>query len=671
MSKKLFSFSVLSVLLALSSLVSCTLGKQMPTSILATPSVTVTATPFANIVVTPVTWPTETPAMSFSIPNNQQITLDNASQIKEIARLGKGIASDAEFSPDGKYIAIATTIGIYLYDAKTFQEVKFINIYTEPERIEFSQDGSLMAVGCYDSKLVIVSLPDAVVTRVFDVDPDVRDTSNFAITPDGKMVAVLLDLSGKYNQNVSVSLFSVSTGKLVLNKSIIHIEDPMQGDYSYDFALSPDDKTLAIYRNQNIELWKFPENALLKKIPSPSQADGLIFSPDGKLIAGTTRDNGIQIWDINSGSALPFNWGFGTYVEKLAFSADGNSFFAWSGSNVTRQWNLKTGEIIHNIHLGDDCYGFSLAPDQSSFLCRDQANVIYVRNFDTTELESTIDQFQRGYQSVVDFIQGGSILVTIGDDGYLKYLDPKTGNVLPDCPFKCLSFRQFAYSPNGKIFAYTTNDATNLIEASDGTFIRSLPVYNYFAFSSDGQLLAGATEKFIIEIRKVSDGQLLMTLPGHANQIPALAFSLDGQYLASGSWDKTVKLWRLSDGSLVRTLKSHENELSSIIFLPDGKTFVSGSYNGPLILWNIASGKELARNDVDGILSMALSPDGKIIATSSYDGSISLFDSTNLHLLNQLTGHNAMVDSIAFTPDGKEIASISGDGTIRFWGVMP
>ena len=39
-----------------------------------------------------------------------------------IARLGKGRIEDMQYSPDGTILAVATTIGIWIYDTETYQE---------------------------------------------------------------------------------------------------------------------------------------------------------------------------------------------------------------------------------------------------------------------------------------------------------------------------------------------------------------------------------------------------------------------------------------------------------------------------------------------------------------------------------------------------------------------
>ena len=67
-----------------------------------------------------------------------------------IARIGKGEIGAIEYSPDGTQLAVATTIGIWLYDAKTYQELDLLketDISTYTERgITFSPDGNTLAV---------------------------------------------------------------------------------------------------------------------------------------------------------------------------------------------------------------------------------------------------------------------------------------------------------------------------------------------------------------------------------------------------------------------------------------------------------------------------------------------------------------------------------------------
>ena len=70
------------------------------------------------------------------------------------ARLGKGAVLDIAYSPDGASIAVATTIGIWLYDAQTYQELDILIGHTSwVESVVFSPDGQTLASGSWDKTL--------------------------------------------------------------------------------------------------------------------------------------------------------------------------------------------------------------------------------------------------------------------------------------------------------------------------------------------------------------------------------------------------------------------------------------------------------------------------------------------------------------------------------------
>ena len=46
------------------------------------------------------------------------------------ARLGKGWISDIAYSPDGTRLAVASSIGIWIYDTETFTEVALLTGHT-------------------------------------------------------------------------------------------------------------------------------------------------------------------------------------------------------------------------------------------------------------------------------------------------------------------------------------------------------------------------------------------------------------------------------------------------------------------------------------------------------------------------------------------------------------
>ncbi len=191
------------------------------------------------------------------------------------------------------------------------------------------------------------------------------------------------------------------------------------------------------------------------------------------------------------------------------------------------------------------------------------------------------------------------------------------------------------------------------------------------AYSPDGSVVASGGESEAIRIWDRYSGDLVRTLPGHAERVVGLAFSPNGKWLASCSTDGTVKLWDYREGRLVHLLTNHVgNWVRRVAFSPDSQRLAPAAYNGKVSVWDVASGQVLQSIQPEGrVVDIKFTPDGRSLVTAYREVNKPL-----LHLWDLSTEkptltlhHSNSVNSIAISKNGRLLASAGEGGRICLW----
>ncbi len=595
-----------------------------------------------------------------------------------ISRFGKGRfdTSDrvVDFSPDGRSLAVASSIGVWIYDVVTARElallpkrpnVTWFSWYEPGASVSFSPDGATLASGASDGTITLWDVVTA--TEIVTFSGPVSITS-VAFSPDGRTLATGTNLEG-------IGLWDVETGRSVATL----LKNRLVGTYHRtSVSFSPDGSTLAAgFDDGTVKLWDIATRTRIATLPGHQEpVYSMAFSPDGKTLASGSGDGTVKLWDV----AIKENIASFKYrhsVSSVSFSPDGRTLAAGLGYGQVELWDLATGTKIATFeeqHAWNTWFAsVSFSPDGRTLAIASGNGTVNLRDVETGNAKKLYGNMQVG--NSVSFSPDGSLLASGSTDGTVQLWDVETGRNI-NRYFRLHDPRDSGYlqsvvsfSPDGATLAAGIEDIVMLWDVNTGTNIARFFDGNgrgllSMSFSPDGTTLAqGHIDKIIL--REVETGTVRGT-PPKSQLLNSMSLSPDGNTLASASTDG-MELWDAS--TLTPIADMGARYVWCVAFSPDGMTLASGSTDG-MALWDVATRTRIAMLSAprEYIKSVAFSPDGTTLASGAQDdGTVKLWDVQTQKNIATLDGHTGQVKSVAFSPDGTTLASGSTDGTILLW----
>lgn len=599
------------------------------------------------------------------------IAPETAAQVTELAQWGQGRINKVALSPIGDLLAVASTLGIYLYDAETLEGVCFIQADTGVDDIAFSPDGATLASGGgFDDNTVRLwqiagcsnhSETCGSLIRTFEGHTDEVDSVAFA--PDGATLA-----SGSWDRTIRI--WRVADGSL-LQTLVGH------GKVVTALAFSPDGTKLASGAEENsLRLWQVADGSLLHILEGHTdRVLTVAFAPDGMTVASGAVDRTVRLWQVTDGTLQRTLEGHLDTVESVSFSPDGTILASGSWDHTVRLWQVADGTLLRTLEGHTDDV-------KSVAFAFDGVTLASASGDGTVRLWQVADGSQEGilagyldWVEEIAFSPDGRTLAAAVLDNTVWLWRVKDGVLLRNLRHPN-PVRSIAFSPDGTILASGSQREVRLWRMVDGTLLQILDgppsSVDCMAFSRDGTLLAlgSGYSPAIVQIWQVSDGTLLHTLKGHTHYVKSVAFSPSGNMLASGSQDGTVRLWQVADGELLRILEGGE----SLAFSPDGSLLAVGAGDGTVRLWRASDGELLRtlQGQTSWVSSVSFSPNGQVLAVGGlHAGTVLLWGVPEGELLHTLEGRQQSVVSVAFSADGTLLTSGAWEGTVQLWGVAP
>jgi len=618
--------------------------------------------------------------------SRQPITDQNAAVLTQLDPIGRGSVGDMDWSPDGRWLAIQTPIGVWLVDSDAANsEPVLLRVLDTPQSFAFSADSELIAVaGCHGlvpEMLNFSHRPCAVnETHLWNLNSIRVDRRPARTIENGQSNIVKLEFSPAPFWNAPLIAALTDTGVLRLSNGgrswTLDFEQVEQ------FAFSPDGSQLVVSRRLPNGYSRYGDTFTLldvEAIATPGMRDipifnipnglglsRIAFSDDGQRILSAVRD-GIWSWDVAHPDATP------TFDQRISVPDGADPSRLWPTSqDFQRAFTVDDGEARLWI---DTQSLFNPTPSESSYVVIPLEPREHYLGFspNTRYLMTGLNE-----SAFNDSAAAGIII-----PARLRLYDSDTGNLaLTLTPAAMLHKR--AISADETKIAYLDPDHRVHLFAIDEA--REIRVVGGFAAETYGvavqpngsliysscaiTLPTGNTSSCMPSTFYVGEQTFPQT--GFSTQ----AVSPDGHLLVN----RQLVFRDSTTGAITREIEPSSSRVWHLDFSPDG-TWIAVSGETPYLLpLDDPEGEPIelpiSVNDFGSIPwtpAITYSPDGQSVATASYDGMARIWDAHSGELLAVL--HNEVSprsegqpsgDGIAFSPDGRLIAFGScyvGDGS--------
>ncbi len=521
----------------------------------------------------------------------------------------------------------------------------------------------------------------------------------------------LLFSLGDATNRVLAAAFNPANGQLVVSHSLsverwkLNVERSAAVAKQQGSTSNPQRST---FKDADVSHYRFEQ--AFELTPGQGPIHTLVFSPDGRWLAGTDGAQTVVAWDAVSGKALSILTNCPTPVTSLMFGSQVNTLAVSSASKVSWR-SIPSGEEISSFATPDSDSRVFAAPTGALYAVIDKADRLELwrdgrpvhqfgilrrsppqqlprvffspggrwlctpgynntaRVWNTETWQEQLAMPGRVYEA--RFTADERFTVTIGSDDGASIWDLEKRRTYREVRGHERPVDSVALSENDLFLV--TGDQSGLIKvwsARPGRERVETESWLWGAtYSPDGRLLVAAPSGLGIRVFAADSGHLLQhfRVPGEA--FCWFAFSPDGRYLAAADANKAALVFDLETGAVLHRLGGHVRQLTDVTYSPDGAQLATGSLDGTVKLWDARTGRELTAFNAhsSGVERVIFTADGHGLITSGRDDAVRFWHKgTQAQVTETSLGRQTPEDFVLARRswDGRLVAAGSSDGTL-------
>ena len=576
-----------------------------------------------------------------------------------ITRLGAGRSTQVAFARQQSLVAVATAIGVYLYDARHFTRLGFQETKTPVQTVAFAPDGAELAFSTSGPQALLYRwrlADDHITTHPLDESL----IHGLVFSPDGA------DLVG-------MNFYQL----LIWDAANMHLRLAHEQAVAFhqSMAFAPDGRLLVALARDRIELWRLGTNTLQQTITPPPgryfNTEAVAFSPTGAHLAvAGLREPVVYIWQVTEQGTLT------AAVEQHLGNAAG---------------------VVQALQFAPDGERLAIGLSSGAFM-------IHSATTPTTtavplSIAAAVDRVAWSADSTLlaAGAADGSVYLWSGEHMAIDQIL----RLPPSATVRQIARLQFAEEPD-RLAVTLVNGALYQWRLADGQLLHrleehSLGQFNSIGYMPDGAHLVIGAEYGVVQLWEQGRAQPVSTYHTSAGHVDRVAVAPDGAQLAAalsrplalGVWADPIQLLNVpaeadaqlrrpfADEATVTTLNTNDSGFvttcgifwNRVVFSPDGSYLAASSYAHKALLWRRVDHTLLRQFEghTSAILDLAFSPDGALLATASDDGEVRLWQTHDGRMRQRWPDHAGGAVAVAFSPDGQWLATRAALGDVRFW----